>query len=109
MRHLANECVIVSFSRYVVCVDLQPGCEAIHNYMYEVNLELHRLRQEMANMDVLEVSAVVLEVKLQFRRDRFIKHTCRWSEMIYKKSHVRRMLLRLEFNLYCNLPILQVP
>ena len=49
-------------------MDLQPGCEAIHNYMYEVNLELCRLKQEMTNMDVLEVSAVVTEVAWQCLR-----------------------------------------
>ena len=78
-----HECVVVTFFlRYVMCMDLQPGSEAIHDYMYEVNLELCRLQQEM---DVLEVSAVALEVGL---RCLGINSLSLGSLTIYKKCYV---------------------
>lgn len=46
-----------SIFRYVVCKDLLPGHEAVHEYLFAVNEELIKLhvRHEETPKDILEV------------------------------------------------------
>lgn len=46
------------FLRYVVCRDLLPGHETVYQYLYAVNEELIKLKNERSQMDILEVYSI---------------------------------------------------